>query len=82
LALALDSGENGVDGFDPDGSGLSLASATKRLMSICSPTIELTTAAPEPLPGEFAKATFDRVGRRTRSLREVEGRAGQTRIGL
>jgi hypothetical protein len=43
LAPALDSGEIGVDGFDPDGSGLSLASATKRLMSVCSPTIEVKT---------------------------------------
>jgi hypothetical protein len=43
LAPALDSGENGLDGFDPDGSGLSLASATKRLMSVCSPTIEVKT---------------------------------------
>src|SRR6266446_7307090 len=43
LGPALDSGEIGVDGFDPDGSGLSLASATKRLMSVCSPTIEVKT---------------------------------------
>jgi len=43
LAPALDSGEIGVDGFDPDGSGLSLASATKRLMSVCSQTIEVKT---------------------------------------
>jgi hypothetical protein len=43
LAPSLDSGESGVDGFDPDGSGRSLASMTKRLMSVCNPTIELKT---------------------------------------
>ena len=53
-----------ADLVETNGLGLSLASAMKRLMAVCSSTIE-EDAALEALPGEFGKPTFDRVGPRT-----------------
>jgi hypothetical protein len=64
-----------ADLVQTNGLGLSLASAMKRLMAVCSSTIAVKTPAFEALPGEPGKPVFDRVGPRTRRRREVEGDA-------
>src|SRR5271169_2276086 len=67
-----------ADLVQTNGLGLSLASAMKRLIAVCSSTIEVKTAL-EALPGKLGKPTFDRVGPGAGSRGEVEGEARMSR---
>ena len=76
MSPTLDSGEDGVSGFNPDERlGLAVGLGDEAVDGGLKLDDRGEDAALEPLPGEFGKPTFDRVGPRTRSRSEVEGEA-------